>query len=465
VAVKSGRSRAGARAASSHTGALAASDAVVDALFRQAGVIRTATLEEFFDVATLLAHQPVPRGRRVAILTNAGGPAILAADACEAHGLELPPLSSSSLRKLREFLPQASGLGNPVDMLASAPPEHYRRSLEILLADRSVDSVLVIFIPPLVTQPEEVAAAIVEGARHASAKPVLSIFMSAKGAPPILSSIPSYAFPESAGIALARASAYGEWRRRPPGEVAEPAGTDRRAARAVVEGGLARGGGWLDPLETQSLLASFGIAVAPIRMARQEEEVLSAAREVGFPVVLKAVGPTILHKTEVGGVRLDLADEEGVRRAFRELTSRLGDSLTDVLVQKMVAGGVEVIAGVTQDPTFGPLILYGSGGTLVELLADVAFRLQPVTDRDIAAMLEEVRGTALLRGFRGAPPADEGALRDLLARISALVDGCPELLEMDLNPVKVLTRGVCVVDARIRIGRRPSAAPSRRIAY
>ena len=465
IAVKSGRSRAGARAASSHTGALAETDAVVDALFRQAGVIRTDTLEELFDVAALLAHQPIPKGRRVAILTNAGGPGILAADVCAAHGLDLSPLQPETVARFKAFLPSAASVGNPVDMLASAGPEEYRKSLGLLLADSSVDSVLVIFIPPVATQSEVVAAAIVEAARGNPGKPVLATFMSAKGAPEVLRPIPTYPFPESAAIALARATTYGEWRSKPPGTIPSYPDVKIGEARAVVEKALARGGGWLDPLECEALLSAFGIAMAPIRMVRDEEEGVAAAKELGFPVAVKAVGPTVLHKTEVGGVRLGLADETAVREACLEMKAALGERLTNILVQRMVSGGVEVIAGVTYDPTFGPLVLYGAGGVLVELLADVAFRLHPLTDRDAAALLEDVKSTALLRGFRGAPRADEVALIDLLLRVSALVEACPQVREMDLNPVKVLSRGVRVVDARIRVGRPPLPARSRRIAY
>jgi acetyl coenzyme A synthetase (ADP forming)-like protein len=464
VAVKSGRSRAGSRAATSHTGALTESDQVVDALFRQAGVIRTRTLEELFDVAMFLAHQPLPRGRRVGILTNAGGPGILAADACEAQGLELPPLSPSTAAKLRAFLPAAASVGNPVDMLASAPPEHYRKALKILLAEERLDSVQVIFIPPIAANPEAVATAIVEGAKG-SRKPVLGTFMSAKGTPPPLASIPCYPFPESAAIALARAAAYGQWRREPPGKVPALSGLESKRARAIVERVLATGGGWLGPADAQELLAAFGISVAITKLAHDEEAAVAAARQIQFPVVIKAVGPTILHKTEVGGVRLGLADEAATRAACRDLKARLKADLTDFLVQEMVTGGVEVLVGVTQDPTFGPIVVYGSGGTLVELLGDVAFRLHPLTDIDVAAMLNEVKGTALLRGYRNAPPADEAALKDLLLRVSALVEHCPEVREMDLNPVKVLEKGARVVDARIRIARRPIPPPSRRIAY
>ncbi|MFY9549578.1 MAG: GNAT family N-acetyltransferase [Thermoanaerobaculia bacterium] len=464
VALKSGRSRAGSRAASSHTGALAESDQVVDALFRQAGVIRTATLEELFDVAMLLAHQPVPRGRRVGILTNAGGPGILAADACEAWGLELPSLSSKTAAQLRTFLPAAASVANPVDMLAAAQPEHYQRAEQILLADEGLDSLLVIFIPPIAANSEAVAAAIVEGAAGAR-KPVLATFMSARGAPPALAPIPCYPFPESAAIALARAAAYGEWRHRPVGKVPALAGIDTVPARTIVDRALERRGGWLSPVEVEELLTAFGIPVAPARLAKTEAEADDAARAIGFPVAVKAVGPAILHKTEVGGVRLGLPDEAAVVGACRDLKRRLGANLTEFLVQAMVPGGVEVIAGVTRDATFGPLILYGSGGTLVELLADVAFRLHPLTDVDVAAMLDEVRGTALLRGYRGAPPKDETALKDLLLRLSALVETCPEVREMDLNPVKVLDRGVRVVDVHVRVERKPVLPPSRRIAY
>lgn len=464
VAVKAGRSSAGSRAATSHTGALAESDPVVDALFRQAGVIRTATLEELFDVATLLSHQPIPRGRRVGILTNAGGPAILAADACEAQGLELPPLSPATAAKLRSFLPAAASVGNPVDMLASAPPEHYRKALKILLDEEKLDSVLVIFIPPIATDPDAVAAAIVEGAKG-SRKTVLATFMSAKGTPPVLAPIPCYPFPESAAIALAHAAAYGEWRKEPPGKVPALTGIDVERARAVIGRALARGGGWLDPLDVGELLTAFGIPVAAMRLARSEAEAAAAAKALGFPVAIKAVGPTILHKTEVGAVLLGLSDEAAILAACRDLKKRLGPALTEFLVQAMVTGGTEVIVGMTQDSTFGPLIVYGSGGTLVELVADVAFRMCPLSGTDAARMLDEVKGTALLRGYRGAPRGDENALKDLLFRVSALVESCPEVREMDLNPVKVLPAGVRAVDARIRVSHPPVLLPSRRIAY
>jgi acetyl coenzyme A synthetase (ADP forming)-like protein len=464
VVVKAGRSRAGARAATSHTGALAESDAVVGALLRQSGVVRTRTLEELFDVATLLSSQPLPAGRRVAIVTNAGGPGILAADACESLGLSLASLSKKTSAALRAFLPAEASVGNPVDLLASASAEAYRRAIRLVLADRGVDSVIVIFIPPLVTDADTVVAAVVAEARE-SPKTVLATFMTAKGAPHGLSPIPCYPFPESAVTALARATEYAEWRRRPAEAFRELANVHPDDAREFVTHALERGGGWLTPAEARSVLTAFGIPVARSRLAPAWTEVRRAAKEIGYPVALKAIGPTLVHKSDVGGVRLDLADGADLRRAFREMEASLGSRATGYLVQEMVPGGIEVIVGALFDRTFGPLVLYGSGGTLVELLGDTAFRIAPLSDADTADMLNEVKGTARLRGFRGAPPADEKALTEMLFRVSALLEACPEIQEMDLNPVKVFESGAKVVDFRIRVGRRPAPAPSRRISY
>ena len=465
VAVKAGRSRAGSRAASSHTGALAESDAVVEALLRQSGVIRTRTLEELFDVASLLAHQPIPTGRRVAILTNAGGPAILAVDACETQGLAMASLSGSTAKDLRSFLPAASSVANPVDMLASASARDYGQAIRALLADPGVDSLLVIYIPPLASDPDVVASEIVGAARAASGKPVLATFMSAKGAPPGLSPLPCYPFPEPAAAALARVTAYGEWRNRPEGKIPPLEDIRRSDARALVARAMDRGGGWLTPGEAQDLMSALAIPVARSRLAATWKETREAAGDIGFPLALKAVGPAILHKTEIGGVKLGLADMAALRAAHRELSRSLGDAMTAVLLQEMVSGGVEVIVGATYDAAFGPLVLYGSGGTLVELLADIAFRIAPLTDVDVAEMLEEVKGTALLRGYRGAAPADEAALRQVLLRVSALLDLCPEVLELDLNPVKVLEKGARAVDVRVRVGRPPALPRSRRVSY
>jgi acetate---CoA ligase (ADP-forming) len=465
VAVKAGRSRAGARAASSHTGALATTDAVVDGLFHQAGVIRTDTLEEMFDVATLVAHQPVPRGRRVAILTNAGGPGILAADACEANGLEVVALGERVQAELRSFLPDAASVGNPVDMLASAPPEHYRRALAALVRADEVDSVLTIFIPPLVTEPDAVASAIVDAAPDTAGKPVLAIFMRAAGAPPSLSRIPCYAFPESAAAALARVTTYAEWTQKPVGTI--PPFDNIRAddARAFVDAALQRGGGWLTPAETAGMMSAAGITVAPARVVSTAQEAVAAAAALGYPVALKAIGPTLLHKTERQAVCLHLESERDVREAALDFVTRFRGELTGLLVQRMIGGGVEMLVGAVYDQTFGPVVVCGTGGVFVDLLADSAFRLHPVTREDAADMIQELKGARLLHGYRGAAPVDEAALREVVLRVSALLTLCPEIHELDLNPVKVLQSGACAIDARVRVERRTPRSNARRVEY
>jgi acetate---CoA ligase (ADP-forming) len=464
VAVKSGRSGSGARAAASHTGALATSDAVVDALFRQSGIIRTTTVGELFDVAALLAHQPIPAGARVAVLSNAGGPAILAADACEAQGLELAALAETTVTQLRAILPAAASVGNPVDMLASATADHYRRATTLLLADQNVDSLLVIFIPPLVTNPEEAARAIATGAAGAT-KPVIASFMGARGAPAPLAPVPSYRFPEAAVTALARATEYGAWRRRPAGCRHWPEGIRRDAVRLVIDGAMTRGDGWLTPSEAQTLIESVGLCIATTCVTTTIEETVIAARDLGYPVALKAAGPEIVHKTDVGGVVLGIPDETALRQAYATLTSRLGETMTAAIVQQMVPAGVELLLGAVADPMFGPVIACGIGGVLVDLLHDTTFRLHPLTDIDAAEMIDGLRGVALLRGYRGQPPADEPAVVDALLRLSALVELCPEIQELELNPLKVFQHGVCAVDVRVRVARPRPVPPTRRISY
>jgi acetyl coenzyme A synthetase (ADP forming)-like protein len=463
VAVKAGRSAAGARAASSHTGARATSDALTDTLLRQSGVIRTHTLEEMFDVAALLANQPVPQGAHVAIVTNAGGPGILAADACEANGLEVSSLSPHTAAALRSFLPAAASVANPVDMIASASAEDYRRTIELVLADPHVDSLLAIFIPPIVTAAEDVASAI-QAASAGSTKPVLATFMGVQGTLPS-SKIPTFTFPESAAVALARVTQYGEWRRKPSAEPPHLSGFNRDAARALVTASIERGGGWLDPVTAEQLLAAAGIKVAEARIARRAEEAERIAGEVGLPVALKGLGSSLLHKTEAGAVKLRLTDGPAVRAAFTDLEVRLGDRLDGVLVQRMIGGAVEMVVGGLNDPALGPVIMAGTGGIFVDLLGDTAFRMCPLTEGDAADMIEELKGRLLLRGYRGAPPADEAAFRVLLLSVSQLLDACPEIEEMDLNPVMVLWKGAVAVDVRIKIGQPRIGVGSRRISY
>jgi acetyl coenzyme A synthetase (ADP forming)-like protein len=463
VAVKAGRSIAGARAASSHTGALASSDVIVDDLFRQSGVIRTRTLEEMFDVGALLANQPLPRGNRVAIVTNAGGPGILAADACEANGLALAQLGDETTARLRSMLPSAAALGNPIDMIASASAEHYRAALDLVLGDPAVDSVVAIYIPVLATGSLEIAAAIRDCA--ANGKTVLATFMSAAGSPTPLRPVPGFPFPERAVEALAAATRYSAWRRAPIGTVARFGDIDRNLIRSIVDRKIDDGGGWLSPLDVADVLHALQIDAPAMSMAFSSNDAMEAAMRIGFPVALKACGPQLLHKSDSGGVRLSLPDESSVVTAFEELSSSLGDRMTGAVVQEMVADGVEMMVGATLDGAFGRVLGVGAGGTLVELLGDVAFRLHPLTDIDPEGMLAGLRCRRLLEGFRGAPASDMAALRDAILRISALLEICPEVQELDINPLKVSHIGVSALDARIRVDRGLPPKPSRRIAY
>jgi acetyl coenzyme A synthetase (ADP forming)-like protein len=465
VAVKAGRSGAGARAASSHTGARAGNEALVEMMLRESGVIRTRTLEELFDVATVLAHQPVPGGRRVAIVTNAGGPAILAADACEANGLTVPRLDEPTERQLRSFLPATASVGNPVDMIASATPDQYRRAIEAVAADPSIDSVIAIFIPPLVTEPDAVAAAIREAAATTVSKPIVATFLGTQGVRPQLGPVPSFAFPEAAAAALGHVTRYGEWLRR-PAVPAEPMPDDVRGrVRAVLEETCAKGEGWLSPEACEAILSAAGVPVLASRTVHTADEAVAAARALGLPVVLKAIGPRILHKSDAGGVRLALASETAVRDAVRALAGTLGDAMEAMLVQPMVTGGIEMAVGGVNDPAFGPVVMCGTGGVLIDLLDDTAFAMCPIGDGGARALLDRVKGGARLRGLRGAPPADETTFCRLLVRASQLLHACPEIREMDFNPVMVLPAGAIAADVRILVGTPRAAAPGRRIRH
>jgi acetyl coenzyme A synthetase (ADP forming)-like protein len=468
IAVKSGRSAAGTRAASSHSAALASLDVAVDALFEQAGVIRTDTLEELFDLAALLSTQPVPCGPRVGVVTNAGGPGILLADACEAQGLKLPELAPDTLALLRTFLPPQAGLSNPIDMIASATPGQYTRAIGAVGADANVDAVVAIYIPPMVSQPEEIAAAIARGAGTVPAhKPVLSVFISSTGAPSILGSgprgaLPSYMFPESAALALVAAERYGRWRSRPRGTVFTLDAFARDTIRAVLDRVVARTSApqWLGPPDLATILRAAGIAFAAAEQTTPAEAVATAER-MGYPLVAKVITPEIVHKSDVGGVIMRLESAAAVARAVETLVTRvqnLGVRLDGILLQREVPDGLEALVGVTTDPTFGPLLVCGLGGVLVELLRDVAFCLTPVSDIDAAEMLAKLRSNPLLDGYRGGLPGDRDALMEVIMRISALVEIAPEIRELDLNPVKVRVpgKGAIVVDSRMRVAPAPS---------
>ncbi len=474
VAIKAGRTHGGSRAAGSHTAALAANDTAVDALFHQSGVIRADTLDDMFDVAACLDTQPLPAGRRVAVVTNAGGPGILAVDACESVGLTVAPFSAETRAKLSAFLPAAASTGNPVDMVASAGPQEYRQAIEVVLADSDTDALLVIFAPVDVRHSLATLAAIREGIAHARrdgtvGKPILACLMADAGRPQPLTvgteRVPAYAFPENAVRALARIASYSEWRSQPPGLLWGFDDVRSEDAHEICRGAAAaRGEDWLTDDEVRQVLHAFGLPLVDSVVADTADEAAAAAVVLGFPVVAKVRSPRVQHKAEIGGVLVNLQTADAVRRAFDDITARakaagVWDVAGGVLIQPMVTAGVETMIGVAADRLFGPLIGFGLGGIFVELMGDMRFRIAPLTDRDADELLHEIRGFPLLAGYRGRPAADVEALRDVLLRVSRLADDIPEIVELDLNPVIALPdgQGCRIVDARIKV--RPAARP------
>jgi acyl-CoA synthetase (NDP forming) len=427
----------------------------VDALFRQAGVQRTRTLSEFLDAATLLSSQPLPQGNRVAILTNAGGLAILCADACAAEGLELPAPSPSTRAALRRLVPAEASLENPIDVLGSATAETFASVLPLLLADPAFDAVCVLFVRPIVATAADVVDAVDAAIEVAGReKPVVGVFLSAEtdARSGRVSRVTMFGSPEAAAGALGVAARRAEWLRQPIGVVPALEGIDRAAARAVAVKALAASDDvWLDARQSRMVLEAYGIRLAPEALAYTPDRAAEEAHVIGMPVVVKSADPGA-HKTESGGVALDLRDGEAVRQAAR----RIG---CPVLVQPMM-GGAELLVGATHDPTFGPLVAIGLGGVQAELVGAVSFALAPLTDSDARELLSKGPLGRLVKGFRGRPPLAAGVLADLLHRLSALTLDLPELAELDLNPIVVDDRGYYAVDRRVRLHRR---VPSARI--
>jgi acyl-CoA synthetase (NDP forming) len=391
----------------------------------------------------------------VGVVTNAGGLGILCADACEAAGLELPGLAEETRQALADRLPREASLANPVDILGSATAATYESTLPPLLADPGLDALVVLFVPPVVAGADEVADAIRRAvARAATEKPVLAVVLSADGTPASLrdagSPVAAFPYPESAARALGLAAERADWLRRPAGSVPTFAGVDLAAARLIVRRGLdGTSDAWLDPGAARELLAAFGVPLVPERLAADADEAVAAARELGFPAVVKTARAGA-HKSELGGVVLGLRDADDVRAA----AARIGGPL---IVQPQLSGGVELLAGVVQDPVFGPLVAFGPGGVLAELIGAASFRLAPLTDVDAQELVHEGKAGSLVRGFRGAPPADADALVDLVHRLALLAEELPEVSELDLNPVFATEGGCVTVDARIRVSVRPAA--------
>jgi acetate---CoA ligase (ADP-forming) len=464
VAIKSGRSTAGTRAASSHSASLASSDVAVDALFEQTGIIRANTVEQLLDITRFLSCQPLPAGRSVGAITNAGGPGILLADACEANGLVLPEYAAATKEKLRSFLPMQAGLANPIDMIASATPEQYARAVEIAAADPNIDSLILIYLPPQLHDPADMVRALKEAVERVPAeKPVLGVFMSSRGVPPLVCDeprgrIPLYGFPENAAVALSAAQRHASWRKRPNGEVLALDAAAKSEIRAVIDRVLASGKGpvWLETADLARILRAAGIEFAAAEEAGLDQAAAAADR-MGYPLVAKVQAAGIVHKSDVGGVVLGLNSRQDVTRAVAALSERMQAvdvTLERVLLQREIRGGIEALVGVTADPVFGRMLVCGLGGVLVEAIKDIAFRLPPVSDTDAAEMIGKLRAGVLLDGYRGAPAGDREALIAVIRRVSALVEIIPELQDLDLNPIKVLApgNGAIAVDARMRIG-------------
>ena len=456
LAVKAGRTEAGARAAFSHTGALAGTVVAADTLLDQCGVLRADSMSDMFDLATALAHQPLPKGNRVGIVTNAGGPAIMATDACATLGLEIVELSRATQAKLRRVLVPEASVRNPVDMIASADAARYAATLEILRDDPGVDGLIVLFVSPIMINALEVARSIVAAARGAK-KPILTCFMGTEAAREGLeelraAGIPVYLFPEEAARAMAGLDRYRRIRERPPGRI--PAlSVDEKRAGAVLDRAAGEGRSVLTDDETTELLEAYGLPVAPARTARTAAEAIEAASGIGYPVVVKAHGEGLVHKTERGAVKVDLRNADEVAAACRSIATAIGDAPFRFVIQGMVRGGHETILGITQDPKFGPLLMFGLGGVYVEVMKDVVFRRAPITDIEAREMVRGIRGYPLLAGARGRAKADEKFLVDALLRLGRLAADCKRVEQLDINPLIVGTDRVSsfVVDARVRI--------------
>ncbi|MGE5346384.1 MAG: acetate--CoA ligase family protein, partial [Acidithiobacillales bacterium] len=467
VVVKAGR-RAAAGAAGPGEGGLLPDDAPVDALFRQTGVIRADTVDEMFDLAAALDRQPLPAGRRVAILSDGSGPGLLCAGACEAAHLTVAPLSEETLDRLAAFLPPDTSLGNPLELVFSPSAEPFRQALEVLLAAPEVDCLVAIHTPLDASGTAAMLEAFRQGvtaarAAGAAGKPVLACILAKEdaGMPLVLAgeSIPTYAFPESAARVLGKVAAYAEWRAGPHGVIPDFDDIDPAAARRICRKAIEeRGAGPLTSEDARAVLKAMRLPVAPGGVARTPDEAAALARSIGFPVAVKLAAPGILHKTEKGAIHLNVGDEIAVRLAFGEIRRSLEadqgvEAMEGVLVQPMAGTDVEVMVRMVEDPHFGPLVAFGLGGIHVEVIADVGVRVTPLTDRAAQAMVRDIRGYSLLEGYREHPPADVPAIHDVLLRVSRLVEEVPEVAEIELGPIFVGPPGggCYIFDSRIDV--------------
>jgi acetyl coenzyme A synthetase (ADP forming)-like protein len=473
VVLKVGKTEGGTRAISSHTGALAGSLQAYKAAFQRSGILEAYTVESLFDYSLAFAYQPLLQGDRIAVLTNGGGPGIVAADAVEGEGLRLVPFAPRTIERLRAVCPPEAGLLNPVDMLGGAGPERYAGVLEAVLDDPGVDGVLTIILPQVGIDPAAIVEAIGPlsrgGGRRqvAPTKPVMVCLMgraSLQEARVALNRlrIPDYTFPERAASTLAAMWRYARWLSRKEASAVQQFPADRERVRALLTRARDEGRYALSDFEARQIVQAYGIPVVPGDLARTAEEAVQIAEKVGYPVAVKIASPDVLHKTDIGGVILSLPDAEAVRQAFAQVASRARQYMPEAeiwgaLVQAMVPRGREVIIGMNRDPQFGPLMMFGLGGAYVEALKDVSFRLAPLASEEAWEMMAEIRAHSLLKGVRGEPPADRSAIADCLLKASWLVSDFPDILEMDINPLIVHEEGsgAIAVDARMVIAPEP----------
>jgi acetyltransferase len=459
VMVKSGVTQAGSRAVSSHTGSLAGSEQAYAAAFRQAGVLRAETMQDLFDYALGFAYQPLLNGDRIAIVTNAGGPGILCTDALERSGLSLARLDPNNTRALQEFLPDAASAANPVDVLGDAMADRYRFALEKTINDPSVDGMIVIVTPQAMTEIAATAHAVGAIAKNTT-KPILGCFMGEfrmNEAVDILASygVPNYPFPERAAHAFAAMRDYRELRDAPDVQV-EKFEVDKDRVAALFKKVREEGRVTIGEAESREVLKAYNFRIPGSELAATADEAVAIADKMGYPVVLKIASPDILHKTDVGGVRVGIQNAADVRDAFDLIVYRAQRYVPDAtiwgcLIQEMVPKGTEILIGMSRDPQFGPLVTFGLGGIYVEALKDVTFRVAPFDRRDAEAMLGEIRAHALLDGIRGMKPADKAGLADALLRISQLVTDFPQIVELDINPLMVYEEGRGAVSLDMRL--------------
>jgi len=464
IALKAGRTLLGAKAASSHTGSLAGSDKVYDAIFDQCGVLRVETMEELFDYVKAFSSQPLPQGENVAIVTNSGGPGILATDSCIRFGLNIAPFEQKTVKILKTILPPTASLNNPVDLIAEARHEQYASALNAILSDRNVHSSIVILTATSFTDVEKIAKAIVKTSKEFQ-KPVLCCFFGvydvSRGIDILeANGIPAYGFPESAARVLSEMANFFRWLQRPQTGV-KKFKVDKAKAGEIIDSVKKEGRSFLLEHESYEVLKAYHFPVVSSFLAESERQAAQAAEHIGFPVVLKIVSPDILHKFDFGGVKLNLRDKEEVRRAYREIIEKVRSRkskarIRGILVEEMASGGKEVIIGMNRDPQFGPILMFGLGGIYVEAMEDVTFRLAPIRELTAMAMITRTKAYKILEGFRGEPASDIEAIAECLKRLSQFVTDFEEIKELDINPMVVYKKGkgCVIVDARIIIGER-----------